>query len=184
MGQEGRDHPREAYPGARLEPPQPARHGHAAPRSRLRRLAERVREGRRLGPRTARALDGDGALPMPSPAVHGGALHGAAEALQQAGKDASREAGPGVTVGRRREPHPRQMGPMAAGGGALEPLQPEEGHSRDRRAPAVAPPGLADLATSRENRVGWPPRGPLAGDASPESGETWDHGVTSCTMGC
>jgi hypothetical protein len=46
VGEEGRDDPRQAHPGARMNQPQQSRHGNAAPRPQLGWLAERVREGR------------------------------------------------------------------------------------------------------------------------------------------
>jgi hypothetical protein len=43
-------------------------------------------------------------MAMPPPVVHSGSLDGAAEALQEEVKEAERESGPGLTVGRRAEP--------------------------------------------------------------------------------
>jgi hypothetical protein len=53
----------------------------------------------------------------------------------------------------------------------------------DRREHAVTPPGLADLATHREDRVGLQQRGILACKSLQDGGDTRDHGVTSCMMG-
>jgi hypothetical protein len=49
VGEEGRDHQREEHTGARMEQPQKMRHGKAAPRPLLRRLAKRVLKGRGVG---------------------------------------------------------------------------------------------------------------------------------------
>src|SRR5262245_6694640 len=49
-------------------------------------------------------------MPMPPPVVRGRSLCRAAEALQEGVKDAHRESGGGMTVGRRAEPQVRQMG--------------------------------------------------------------------------
>jgi hypothetical protein len=68
------------------------------------RLAERGLEGRRLGPRAARAIDENGAMTMLPPVVPGAALHRGAEALKEESDEAQRESGTGLTVGCRREP--------------------------------------------------------------------------------
>src|SRR6266511_3877540 len=122
-------------------------------------------------------------MTMPPPFVHGGSLHRAAEALQEEVKEAQWESSASLTVRRRTEPQARQMGQMTAGGVAIQNLQQEELHGRDRREHAVAPPGIADLATHRENSFGLQQRGPLACKSLQYGGDTWDHGVTSCTMG-
>ena len=126
VGEEGRDDQLQEHPGARMEQPQEVRHGKAAPRPLLRRLAERLLQGRGIGHGAARAIDEKGAMAMPPPFVQGGALHRAAEALQEEVKEAQREFGAGLTVGRRTEPQARQMGQMAAGGVAMQNLQQEE----------------------------------------------------------
>jgi hypothetical protein len=104
VGEEGRNHQLQKHTGARVEQPQEPSDGKAAPRPLLRRLAERGLEGRRIGHGAARAIDEEGAVAMQSPVVRGGSLHGAAEALQEEVKDAYRESGTGLTVGRCREP--------------------------------------------------------------------------------
>src|SRR5215475_15798391 len=101
-------------------------------------------------------------MTMPPPCVHGGALHGAAEALEEAGKEADRESGAGLTGGRRREPSSRQLGQMAASGVTMQHLQQEELHSGDGREHAVAPGGIASLLARADDRFWWPrgrPRG-------------------------
>jgi hypothetical protein len=104
VSQEGRDHQFQEEARARMEQPQKPSDGKAAPRPLHVRLAECVLEGRRIGHRASRAIDEEGAMAPPSPFVRGGALHGVAEALQEEVKEAYWESGPGVTVGRRREP--------------------------------------------------------------------------------
>ena len=81
VGEEGCDHQLQEHTGAGVEQPQEVRHGKAAPRPLLCRLAEGLLEGRGIGHRAARAIDEKGAMPMPPPVVQGGSLHGAAEAL-------------------------------------------------------------------------------------------------------
>jgi len=61
---------------------------------------------------------------------------------------------------------------VTAGGVALQNLPAEAQHGGDRREPAVAPSGIADRATPRENRFGLPQRGPLTGEAWQDAGET------------
>lgn len=89
---------------ARMEQPQEVRHGQAAPRPRLRRLTEGGLSSRRIGHGTAGALDEKGTMTMPPPVVPGSLLHGAAEALEEEVKEASREPSAGLTGGCRREP--------------------------------------------------------------------------------
>jgi hypothetical protein len=62
---------------------------------------------------------------MPPTVVQSRLLHGAAEVLQEEGKDAQWESRAGLTVGCRREPQARQMGQMATGGVAMQNLQEE-----------------------------------------------------------
>ena len=99
---------------------------------------------------------------MPPPFVQGGSLHRAAEALEEEVKEAQREFGARLTVGRRTEPQARQMGQMTAGGVAMQNLQQEELDGGDRREHTVAPRGIPDLAdTPREWRqvaAAWPTR--------------------------
>jgi hypothetical protein len=97
VGEEGRDHPRQEHTGACMKQPQEPSDGNAAPGPLLRRLAERVLEGRRIGHGAARAIDEEGVMSMPPPVIHGGSLHGTAAALQEEGTKASRESGPGLT---------------------------------------------------------------------------------------
>jgi hypothetical protein len=92
-----------------MQPPQEPRDGNAAPWSRLCRWAERVLEGRRIGPGAARARDQKRAMTMPPPFIPSGSRHGAAEMFEEAIKEAPREAGTRVTVGCRREPSARQI---------------------------------------------------------------------------
>ena len=105
-----------------MEEPQQVRHGKAAPRPLLRRLTERGLEGRRIRHRACRAIDEEGAMPMPPPVVRGGSLHSGSEALEEVVKEAQREFGPCLTVGGRRESQSRQMGQMAAGGVPMQNL--------------------------------------------------------------
>src|SRR5215475_2434742 len=124
-----------------MEQPQPSRHGKAAPRPLLCGLAERFLEGRGIGHGTSRAIDEKRAMAMPPPFVQGRLLHRAAETLEKESEEAQREFGPRLTVGRRREPQARQMGPMTAGRVAMQNLQQEEVYGGDRREHAVAPCG-------------------------------------------
>jgi hypothetical protein len=151
MGQEGGNDQLQEHTGARMEESQEVRDGQPAPRPLLRRLAERVLEDRGIGPRACRAIDEEGAMPRPPPVIHGGALHRAAEALEQKVKEVQREFGTSLTGGRRREPSARQMGQMTAGGVAVQNLPQEELHHGHGREHAVAPPGIAHLATHREH---------------------------------
>jgi hypothetical protein len=75
------------------------------------------------------------------------------------------------------------MGQMTAGGVAMQNLPQEELYGSDRRAHAVAPPALSNLATHCEDGVGLQPCGPLACETLKDGGDTRDPGVTSCTMG-
>jgi hypothetical protein len=104
VGEERRDHQLEEHPAAGMDSPQEPGDGNAAPRPLRRRLAKRLVSGGRLGHGASRAIDEEGAVAMPLPFVQGGALHRAAEALQEEGKEASRESGTGLTGGRRAEP--------------------------------------------------------------------------------
>jgi len=90
---------------------------------------------------------------MPPAFVQGRPLHRAAEALEEAVKEAQREFGTRLTGGRRTEPQARQMGQMTAGGVAMENLQQEELYGGDRCEHAITPPCIANLATHRENGV-------------------------------
>jgi hypothetical protein len=93
-------------------------------------------------------------MPVPLPFIQGRPRHRAAEALQEAGKEASREPSTGLAVGRRTEPQARQMGQMAAGRVAVQHLQQEEVHGGDGREDAVAPAGIPNLAAHRQDGVG------------------------------
>jgi hypothetical protein len=104
VGEERRDHQLPEAARARLNQPQPPRPGNAAPRPLLRRLAERFRLGRRIGPGAARALDDTGTLTRPLPVVPGGTLPRATEALAQKVEAAPRELGTSLTGGRRALP--------------------------------------------------------------------------------
>src|SRR6266850_647323 len=74
------------------------------------------------------------------------------------------------------------MGQMTAGGMAVPHLPPEAWHRGDRRAPAVAPGGRADLTAYRQDDFRLPPHGPLAGEAWQDRGEVRDHRMPSCTI--
>src|SRR5215510_4184052 len=137
-----------------MEQPQEVRHGKAAPRPRLGRLAERVLEGGCIGHRASRAINEKGAMAMPSAFTRDGRLHRAAEALEEEGEETEREFGARLAVCRRAEPQARQMGQMAAGGVTMQNLQEKELDGGDRREDAVAPPGIADFAAHREDGVG------------------------------
>jgi hypothetical protein len=102
---------------------------------------------------------------MPPPIVQGRALHGAAEARQEEGKEAQWESGPSLTGGRRRDPSARQMGEMTAGGVAMQHLSQEALPGGDRRERAGAPCSRPDLTADREDGFGLQPHGPLAGEA-------------------
>jgi len=101
-------------------------------------------------------------MTVPPSFMQGGSLHGTAEALQEEVKKADRESGPGLTGGRRREAHARPMGPMAAGGVAVQHLSPEARQGRDRRQHAVAPGGRPDRPAHGRHGAGlavtWPTR--------------------------
>jgi hypothetical protein len=64
-------------------------------------------------------------MAMPPPVIHGGALHGVVEALEEAVKKAQGESSPGLTVGRGTESQARQMGQMTASRVAMQNLQQE-----------------------------------------------------------
>jgi hypothetical protein len=93
MGEEGRNDQLEEYTGAGMEQPQQSCHGEAASWPLPRRLAEGILEGRRIGHRAPRAIDEEGAMPMPPPVVHGGSLSRATEALQKESKEMPWEFG-------------------------------------------------------------------------------------------
>ena len=184
VGEEGRDHQLQEHTGARMEQPQQPRHGEAAPRPLLRRLAERVLEGRGIGHGASRAIDEKRAMTMPPPFVQGGSLHGAAEALEEEGEEAQREFGTGLTVGRRTEPQARQMGQMAAGGVAMQNLQQEELDGGDRREHPVAPCDIPHLAARGEDGFGLQQGMAHSRREALEDGSNIrDHGVTSCMRG-
>jgi hypothetical protein len=183
VSEAGRDHELQEHTGARMEPPQPSRHGNAAPRPRLCWRAERFLSGRGLGHGTSRAIDEKRAMTMPPPFVQGRRLHRAAEPLEQASEEAQREFGPRVTVGRRREPPARQMGPMTAGGVAMQHLQEAAVDGGDRREHAVAPCGIPELTAHRQKGFGLQPHGPLTGEAWQDGRHGRDHWVTSAMMG-
>jgi hypothetical protein len=98
MGEEGRGHWLQEESGASMEQPQQVRHGNAAPRPLLCRLAERVLEGRRIRHRACRAINEKSPMPRPAPVVHGGSLHGAVEVLQEEVKEAQWEPDTGLAV--------------------------------------------------------------------------------------
>jgi hypothetical protein len=93
-------------------------------------------------------------MTMPPSFIQSGSLHGTAEALQEEVKNAYRGSGSGLTIGRRREAHARQMGQMAAGGIAMQNLSQEELHGRDWRQPTVASEGIPDLTARSQNGFG------------------------------
>jgi hypothetical protein len=65
----------------------------------------------------------------------------------------------------------------------VQNLPQEELHGGDWREHVVAPRGIPDLATQRENGVGLQQRGPLGSEALEDGGDTQDRGVTSWTVG-
>ena len=75
------------------------------------------------------------------------------------------------------------MGQMTAGGVAMQNLQQEELYGSDRREHAVAPPGIADLATYGENGVRLQPCGPLAGQALQDGSDVRNPLVASSMRG-
>jgi hypothetical protein len=79
-----------------MEQPQEVRHGKAAPRPLLCRLAKRVLEGRSIGHGASRAIDEKGAMTMPPLFVQGGALHGAAETLPDGANGCTRSYGQNI----------------------------------------------------------------------------------------
>jgi hypothetical protein len=171
------------HTGARMEEPQEVRHGNATPRPLLCRLAERVLEGGSIGHRASGAIDEQGAMTMPPPFVQGGALHGAAEALSEEVKEAYRESGAGLTVGRRREPSARQMGQMAASGVTMQNLPQEELHSGDWREHAVAPGGIASRLARADDRFWWQLGRPRCCESAKHGGDTGYHRSPSCKGG-
>jgi hypothetical protein len=72
---------------------------------------------------------------------------------------------------------------MAASGVTMQHLQQEALHRGDWQEHAVAPPGLADLATGGETRFGWQQRGPLACQAVQDGGDVRNPLVTSSMRG-
>ena len=104
VGKKGRDDQLEEHTRAGMEQAQQARHGKAAPGPLLCRLAECSLQGRGIGHGTSRAIDQKRAMALPPPFVQGGALYRTAEALEQKIKEAPREFGTSLTVGRRTEP--------------------------------------------------------------------------------
>jgi len=183
VGEEGRDDQLQEPTSAGMEPPQEPIDGNAAPRPLLRRLPERLLQGWSVRHRAPRAIDHKGAMALPPPFVPGGVLHRAAAALQEEVKKAPRKSGAGLTGGRRTAPPARQMGPMAAGGVAMQHRQQEYLDGGDRREHTVAPCRLPDLATHGEHGIRLQPRRPLACKPLKDRGETRDHGVTSWTIG-
>jgi hypothetical protein len=125
MGEEGRDHELQEESGAGMEQPQQPRHGKAAPRPLLCRLAQCFLSSRGIGHGASRAIDEKRAMAMPPAFTRDGGLHRAAEALQEEGTEAQRESGAGLTGGRRTEPQARQRGQMTAGGVARQDLPQE-----------------------------------------------------------
>ena len=122
-------------------------------------------------------------MARPLPFVQGGALHRAAEALQEEVKEASRESGTGLTGGRRAAPSARQMGEMTAGGMAMQHRPEQELDGGDGREYTVAPGGIAGRLT-RANDGFWLQRGrPRCFTSSQHGGDTGDHRSTSCTRG-
>src|SRR5688572_15659457 len=75
------------------------------------------------------------------------------------------------------------MRQMAARGVPVQDLQQEELHGGDGREHAVAPPGIADLATDGENGVRLQQRRPLTCKPLKDAGNIRDHGGTSWTIG-
>jgi len=72
------------------------------------------------------------------------------------------------------------MGQMTASGVAMENLQEEELHGRDRYEHAVAPCGVPDLTAHGQDGVGLQQGSPLRGEALKDGGDVWDHLATSC----
>ena len=103
VGEEGRDDELQEHPSARMEQAQEPGDGNAAARALLRRLAKCCLHGRGSRHGASRAIDEKGAVAMPPSVVPGGALHRAAEALQQEVQDAQRESGAGLPVSRCAE---------------------------------------------------------------------------------
>ena len=104
VGKKGCDDRLEEHTRAGMEQAQQARHGQAAPRPLLRRLAEGGLQGRGIGHGTSRAIDQTRAMALPPPFVQGGALYRIAEALEQKVKEAQRKFGTRLTGGRRTAP--------------------------------------------------------------------------------
>jgi hypothetical protein len=69
VGQEGCNHPLQEQARAGVEQPQKVCHGKATPRPLLRRLTEGLLEGRGIGHGAARAIDQQGAMPVPLPCI-------------------------------------------------------------------------------------------------------------------
>jgi len=122
VGQEGRDDPLEEPPGARMEQPQKVGHGEAAPRPLHVRLAECRLSRRGIGHRAARAIDQDGAMPLPPPFIGDVRRRGSAEAGQQEPKAVEGKSGTGLAVGRCAAPPARELRHMTARGVAVQPL--------------------------------------------------------------
>jgi hypothetical protein len=69
VGQEGCDHQLQEQARAGVEQPQEVCHGNATPRPWLHRLTEGLLEGRDIGHGAARAIDQQGAMPVPPPCI-------------------------------------------------------------------------------------------------------------------
>jgi hypothetical protein len=104
VGEEGRDHPRQEQARAGMKQPQQARHGNAAPGPLYRWLTKGLLSSRGIRHGASRAIHEKRAMAMPLAFVRDAGLQGAAEARQEEVKEASRESGTGLTVGRRAEP--------------------------------------------------------------------------------
>jgi hypothetical protein len=119
-----------------------------------------------LGHGTARTIHETRAMTMPPAITRDAGLDRACEALAEEGKDAEREFGAGVTVGRCAEAQARQMGPMTAGGVAMENWAQEELCGGDWGEQAVAPGGIPNLPADGQHGFGLQQQGPLPGEAS------------------
>jgi hypothetical protein len=182
VSQEGRAHQRQEHAGAGMAPPEEGGPGKAAPRPLPGRLAAPVLEGWGIGPRTSRTIHENRAMARP-PAITRGAGGGrAGDARAEEIKEAERESGAGLTVGRGAEAQARQLGQRTAGGVALENWEQEERRGRAGREQAVAPGGRPDLPAHGQEGCGWQQQGPLTGEAWQDGAKTRDPLMPSCTI--
>jgi hypothetical protein len=158
-----------------MDQPQQACHGKAAPGALDRWLPKGLLSSRGIRHGASRAIHAQCAMAMPLTFARATGLQGAAEALQEEGKAASRESGAGLTVGRRAAPSARQMRQMTAGGMARQNLSANKLHGSDGREDTLAPGGIAGLLTRANDGCWVHLGGPLGFEAAQHGGDTGDQ---------